>query len=65
MSDTNMTAARRALLVVFGGIALTVLGSSLATATGRPVWRLAAVVGCFVQAAGWVLYARRTRGGAV
>ncbi|MFI2315986.1 hypothetical protein AMK17_28375 [Streptomyces sp. CB00072] len=64
MSDTNITAARRALLLVFGGIALTVLGSSLAASTGRPVWRVVAVVGCFVQATGWVLYARRTRGGA-
>ncbi|MEI7029363.1 hypothetical protein [Streptomyces pratensis] len=64
MSDTATIAVRRALLLVFGGIALTVLGSSLATATGRPVWRVVAVVGCLVQAAGWVLYVRRTWGGA-
>ncbi|MFJ9506401.1 hypothetical protein ACIRPZ_21695 [Streptomyces anulatus] len=65
MSDINITASRRALLLVFAGIALTVLGASLVTATGRPVWRAVAVVGGFVQAAGWVLYARRTPGGAV
>ncbi|MFH9233754.1 hypothetical protein [Streptomyces globisporus] len=61
MSDT---AARRALLVVFAGIALTVLGTSLDTYTHRPVWRALAIIGALVQTAGWVLYFRRTRGGA-
>lgn len=64
MSETNTIAARRALLLVFGGIALTVLGSSLTASTGRSVWRVVAVVGCLVQAAGWVLYAHRTPDGA-
>ncbi|MDJ1644871.1 hypothetical protein [Streptomyces pakalii] len=60
MSDT---AARRALLVVFAGIALTVLGTSLDTYTHRPVWRVLAVIGALVHAAGWGMYLRRTRGG--
>lgn len=64
MSDTNITAVRQALLIVVAGIALTVIGSSLATVTGRPVWRVVAVIGGLLQVAGWALYVRRTRGGA-
>ncbi|MEU5288780.1 hypothetical protein AB0G97_32925 [Streptomyces sp. NPDC020755] len=64
MNTSNTIAVRRALLLVLAGIALAVIGGSLATATGRPVWRVVAVVGGLAQAAGWVLYFRRTRGGA-
>ncbi|MDX3336913.1 MULTISPECIES: hypothetical protein [Streptomyces] len=65
MNTTDTTAAvRRALLLVFAGIALTVLGTSLDTYTHRPAWRALAVIGALVQTAGWVLYFRRTRGGA-
>ncbi|MFJ3529260.1 hypothetical protein [Streptomyces sp. NPDC090132] len=64
MSDTNITAVRQALLLVFAGIALTVIGSSLATVTGRHAWRAVAVIGGLLQAAGWALYFRRTPGGA-
>lgn len=64
MNDTDTAAVRRALLVVFAGIALTVLGTFLDTYTHRLVWRVLAVVGALVHAAGWGLYVRRTRGGA-
>lgn len=64
MSDTNTPTVRQALLLVFAGIALTVIASSLATVTDRPVWRVVAAIGGLMQAAGWVLYFRRTRGGA-
>ncbi|MCF3171646.1 hypothetical protein IPZ64_32915 [Streptomyces violaceoruber] len=64
MNTTDNTAVRRALLVVFAGIALTVLGTSLDTYTHRPAWRVLAMVGALVQITGWVLYFRRTRGGA-
>ncbi|MEG9548663.1 hypothetical protein OG554_07760 [Streptomyces griseus] len=60
----NTAAVRRALLLVFAGIALTVLGTSLDTYTHRPAWRVLAVIGALVQITGWVLYFRRTRGGA-
>lgn len=64
MNTTDNTAVRRALLLVFAGIALAVLGTSLDTYTHRPAWRVLAMVGVLVQITGWVLYFRRTRGGA-
>ncbi|MFD4179279.1 hypothetical protein [Streptomyces anulatus] len=64
MNDTNIIAVRRALLLVFAGIALAVIGASLATATGRPVWRAVAVVGALAQTFGWVLAVHYRRGGA-
>ncbi|BAG19721.1 MULTISPECIES: hypothetical protein [Streptomyces] len=64
MSDTNTIAVRRALLLVFAGIALAVIGASLATATGRPVWRAVAAAGALAQTAGWVLAVYYRRGGA-
>ncbi|MFJ9620543.1 hypothetical protein [Streptomyces sp. NPDC101181] len=63
MNGTDHAAVRRALLVVFAGIALTVLGTSLDTYTHRPAWRVLAAVGALVHAAGWGLYVRHTRGG--
>ncbi|MFD3848731.1 hypothetical protein ACFWVB_22900 [Streptomyces microflavus] len=56
--------ARRALLLAFVGIGLTVVGSVLASVTDKDSWRLLAALGGLVQAAGWALYFRRTRGGA-
>ncbi|WP_030338992.1 hypothetical protein [Streptomyces californicus] len=64
MSDTNTVAVRRALLLVFAGIALAVIGASLATATGRPVWRAVAAAGALAHMIGWVLAVRYRRGGA-
>ncbi|XQE81549.1 hypothetical protein ACN24L_25030 [Streptomyces microflavus] len=55
--------ARRALLLAFVGIGLTVVGSVLASVTEKDSWRLLAGLGGLVQAAGWALYLRRTRGG--
>ncbi|MBT2895641.1 hypothetical protein [Streptomyces sp. McG3] len=63
MSDINTIAVRRALLLVFAGIALAVIGASLAMATGRPVWR-AVAVGALAQTFGWVLAVHYRRGGA-
>ncbi|MET4667562.1 hypothetical protein [Streptomyces sp. PvR018] len=59
----SMGSARRALLLAFVGIGLTVVGSVLASVTEKDSWRLLAALGGLVQAAGWVLYFRRTRGG--
>ncbi|MEU8439478.1 hypothetical protein AB0F05_03275 [Streptomyces microflavus] len=56
--------ARRALLLAFAGIGLTVAGSVLASVTDKDSWRLLAALGGLVQAAGWALYLRRTRGDA-
>ncbi|WP_406484724.1 hypothetical protein [Streptomyces microflavus] len=56
--------ARRALLLAFAGIGLTVVGSALASVTGNDVWRVLAVLGGLAQAAGWVLYLRRIKRGA-
>ncbi|MFD4025580.1 hypothetical protein ACFWRV_19000 [Streptomyces sp. NPDC058576] len=64
MNGTDTAAVRRALLVVFAGIALAVIGASLATATGRPVWRAVAAAGALAQTAGWVLALHYSRGGA-
>ncbi|MEU6498584.1 hypothetical protein ABZ895_03425 [Streptomyces californicus] len=64
MSDANTVAVRRALLLVFAGIALAVIGASLATATGRPVWRAVAAAGALAQTIGWVLAVHYRRGGA-
>ncbi|MFW3474568.1 hypothetical protein ACN24M_25210 [Streptomyces microflavus] len=55
--------ARQALLLAFAGIGLTVAGSVLASMTDKDSWRLLAALGGLVQAAGWALYLRRTRGG--
>ncbi|MFJ1740554.1 hypothetical protein ACIOG4_17975 [Streptomyces microflavus] len=56
--------ARRALLLAFAGIGLTVVGSVLASVTGNDAWQVLAVVGGLAQAAGWALYLRRIKAGA-
>lgn len=62
--SANSTSERGALVVVFVGIALALAGAGLASLTGESAWRWLATGGVLVQVFGWVLYFRRTRGGA-
>ncbi|TXS38539.1 hypothetical protein EAO72_35855 [Streptomyces sp. or43] len=59
----NLTSERRALVVVFVGIALALAGAGLASLLDEPSWRCLATGGVLVQVIGWVRYSRARRGG--
>lgn len=61
--STNPSTQRRALVVVFVGIALAASGAGLASLLDEPSWRWLATGGVLVQVIGWVRYSRARQGG--
>uniref|UniRef100_A0AAU3GVS9 Uncharacterized protein n=1 Tax=Streptomyces sp. NBC_01401 TaxID=2903854 RepID=A0AAU3GVS9_9ACTN len=61
--NTNSTSQRRALVIVFIGVALAVTGSVLVFLTHETVWRYLLAGGGFTQFVGWVLHNSAQRGG--
>ncbi|MFH8685120.1 hypothetical protein [Streptomyces lydicus] len=52
---------RRGLVLVFAGIAAFLVGTTAHFFTGHAAWRVLAMAGLFLQAAGWVLFIRDGR----
>ncbi|MEV5653727.1 hypothetical protein [Streptomyces sp. NPDC052291] len=54
---------RVALVLVFAGIGLAVVGSALAAVLDKPAWRWLSAGAVVIQLIGWVLYGRARRVG--